>query len=461
MTSIFSTISGQFGKAWILGALLPTSLFVVLGLILVQPLLPLAWQVVGSPSELDTGGVLAVSFATLLLSGLLFHLNNPLIRFYEGYPWREGWLGQKRVRHYERRFDASEARWRGMRTLLRKMSDKQSDDYVEISKWRDRIGIARNRELPGEKALVLPTRLGNVIRSFEEYPRMQYGLDAIALWPHLLEVIDKDHAAAIEDEKVGFDFMLNMSFLLGMLGVATLYAGLADLVSAATRNETPWSWLVQLAAFAGLAYLAYLSAINRATGWGSAVRAAFETNRWTILRQLGYQAAPATLEAERDLWKYISQQVLRREDPSGPAAAYNIRTFVQGEPRGINLQLSRSVEPETTGHGVARGPRVVLSVHNADKRHATNVVVTDTLPDGFELILGSANLGGSPVEAVLGTNPYRFVIGCIAANGRICLTYEVLKHDSLGSTVAEDAGPEPSSEGEIGDGGMPGGTRYV
>jgi hypothetical protein len=461
MTSIFSTISGQFGKAWILGALLPTVLFVVLGLVFVQPLLPLAWQVVGSPGELDTGGVLAVSFATLLLSGLLFHLNNPLIRFYEGYPWREGWLGQKRVRHYEQQFDAIEARWRGMRTLLRKMPDKQSVDYAEIRKWRNQIGIARNRELPGEKAYVLPTRLGNVIRSFEEYPRMQYGLDAIALWPHLLEVIDKDHAAAIEDEKTGFDFMLNTSFLLGVLAVATLYAGLADLLPLAPRNEIPWAWPAQLAAFVGIAYVAYLSAINRAQGWGSAVRAAFETNRWTLLGKLGYQGGPGTLEAERDLWEYISQQVLRREDPSGPAGAYNVRTFVQGQPRGINLQLSRSVELETTEQGVARGPRVVLSVHNADKRCATNVVVTDTLPDGFELKLRSAKVEGAPVKGVLGTNPYRFVIGCLAAGARTCLTYEVIKHDSLGSTVAGDACPEPASKGKSAEGGMPDGTRYI
>ena len=445
MTSLLSTISGQFGKAWILGALLPAALFVVLGLVFVQPMLPIAWQVAGSLSELDTTRMLAVSFVTLLLSGLLFHLNIPLIRFYEGYSWQEGWFGQWRIRHYEKRFDAIQARWRGMRTLLRAMADKSSEDYVEIRDWRDRIGVRRNRALPGEKHLVLPTRLGNVIRSFEEYPRMQYGIDAIALWPHLLQVIDKDRAAGIEEEKIGVDFMLNTSFLLTVLAAATLYAGLANQLTQAVQTKTLWPWLMQLAVFVSLAYGFYLGAINRAEGWGDAVRAAFEANRWTLLRQLGYLEGPATLEAERDLWTYISQQILRREDPSGPAAAYSVRTFVQGAPRGITLQLLRSVEPAKPG----QGPRIVLHVSNADKRAATNVTVTDTVPEGFTLKCGSADAGRRQVT-VLGTNPYRFTFtdGSIAAGEHLSLSYEVVKQDSLNSVAVEDAPSAASSENE-------------
>jgi hypothetical protein len=442
MTSILSTVSGQFGKAWILGALLPAALFVTLGLVFVQPLLPIAWQVVGSPSELDTTRVLAVSFVTLLLSGLLFHLNIPILRFYEGYPWQEGWLGQWRTRHYEQRFDATDARWRGMRTLLRAMPDSQSADFTQIYEWWSWIGYRQNRELPGDRGLVLPTRFGNVMRSFEDYPRVQYGIDAIALWPHLFEVIDTDQAALIEDEKIGVDFMLNSSFLMSVLAVATLIAGLADPFPLAGWQRVPWQWLVQVTVFAGLGYLFYLVAINRAEGWGTSVRAAFDLNRSALLQRLGYQEGPTTPEVEKLLWERISQGILRRQNPggtsvrtSGPAAAYQLRTFVQGVPPGIGLDLWRGVDPETIENGTPLGRRVVVSVRNADKRKASKVVVTDTLPEGFDLRANSAKVevmaGSADAQSgqvtVLGTNPYQFEIGDFDPGQQKCLSYEIVK----------------------------------
>jgi hypothetical protein len=443
MTSIFSTISGQFGKAWILGALLPAALCVVLGLVFLQPLLPFAWQVVGSLAELDTTGLLAVSLATLLLSGLLFQLNTPLLRFYEGYPWAHGLLGQWRVRRHQRRFDEMDARWRGMRTLLRALPDRESDDYAEIYHWWSWTGFRQNRELPANRALVLPTRFGNVMRSFEEYPDVQYGIDAIAFWPHLFAAIGKDEAALIEDEKIGVDFMLNTSFLLGVLSATTLFAGLTDPFPLASWEGVPWQWLVQITTFAGLGYLFYLGAITRAETWGTTVRAAFDANRWTMLQRLGYPEVPKTLETERELCDQLSRDMLRREVSrrigvamSGPAATYNLHTFVQAIPNGVALALWRAVDPERTKNGKTQGPWIVLSVSNADKRAATDVVVTDTIPEGFGLKAGSVRValraGSMNIErdqvTVRGTNPYQFEIGDIKAGQQKLVRYEVVKH---------------------------------
>jgi uncharacterized repeat protein (TIGR01451 family) len=403
MSSILSTISGQFGKAWLLGALLPAALFTVLWLLCVQPLLPAGWQVAG-PTDLDSGNVLVVVLATVLLSGLLFHLNIPLIRMYEGYPWRDGPIGRWRTAHYARQLAATEARWRGMRTLLRAMP--AGAEASQIRRWRDRLGIRRIQDFPGEPQLALPTRLGNVIRAFEEYPRLEYGFDAIALWPHLLTVVDKESAAIVDDEKLGFDFMLNSSFLLAALALATLYAGLAQPFPLARWGWLPWQWLAQVALFAALAILFYRWAIHRAETWGAAVRATIETHRWDLLRKLGYQDGPVTRAAERDLWHYVSQQILRRDAPSGPAAQYVVRTFVQGVPRGIVLEVDRGIEPASLGGE----PRVVLTVRNSDRRPARDVTVTDTLPDSVDYHAGSATDGARPVRAS-GSNPYRFFVG--------------------------------------------------
>ena len=50
----------------------------------------------------------------------------------------------------------------------------------------------RLRRLPVTSALMMPTRLGNVLRAAEERPRMKYGLVAVVCWPHLWMVLDKD-----------------------------------------------------------------------------------------------------------------------------------------------------------------------------------------------------------------------------------------------------------------------------
>ena len=102
MTGIISAISGHFSKSLLLGTFLPSLLFVVLGLILVPPLLPANWQPWEQLQSVDTQGVVSVSFVTVVLTGLLYNLNPPIIRFYEGYTWKGSLLGRLRMRHYRR-----------------------------------------------------------------------------------------------------------------------------------------------------------------------------------------------------------------------------------------------------------------------------------------------------------------------------------------------------------------------
>lgn len=425
MTSILSTISGQFGKSWILGALLPVALATVLALVFVQPLLPDGWQVMGTLDELDTRNLVALSLWAILASGLLYHLNIPLLRFYEGYPWEDGWIGRKRKAHYQSRFRALSARWTGMRSLFRAwpQNDPRTDDRDHVREEWKRLGLRRVNELPGEESLVLPTRLGNVIRSFEEYPRVQYGIDSIALWPHLMAVIAQDEAAAIDNEKVSFDFMLNCSFLLSVLGYATVAAGLLHYLPLDPWWAVPWSWLAGVAALIGLAWLFYLGAIHRAEGWGSTVRASFEVNRWTLLARLGYDVGPISLHSERELWLSVSQQILYRDDPTGPASSYRVRTYAQGQPRNISLDVTRSITPPR--QGTESG--VVIVVRNVDRRHAAHVTVTDSVPDGFAYRTDSAVAGVLPVR-VVGTNPYRFTLGDLRPGETVRLTYRLVPH---------------------------------
>lgn len=107
MSSIISAISGHFGKSLIPGTFLPALLFVILSVLFLLPLFPYDWQVLQQLEGGETRGVVVVSFVTVVLTGLLYNMNIPVIRFYEGYPWEDSWLGRRRKEHYRRTLEAA------------------------------------------------------------------------------------------------------------------------------------------------------------------------------------------------------------------------------------------------------------------------------------------------------------------------------------------------------------------
>ena len=68
------------------------------------------------------------------------------------------------------------------------------------------------------------TSLGNSIAAFEDYPRIRYGIDSIALWPRLLPILrDEKYHEYVAQEKMTFDFLLNMLAVTTILGFEFIY----------------------------------------------------------------------------------------------------------------------------------------------------------------------------------------------------------------------------------------------
>jgi uncharacterized repeat protein (TIGR01451 family) len=426
MTDILSTISGQFSKSLILGAFLPAAIFVVLGVIFVVPLFPVDSPLLTSLQVLDTQSkLLTILFLTIVLSCLLHNLNIPIIRLYEGYPWKDSWIGQRCTRRYQAKFDAVQARWRGMRTLvyaLRAQNPSDRRSPAIEAEW-GRIGRIVDTEFPPYRRMLLPTRVGNVIRSFESYSYRQYGIEAITLWTRLIAKIDKDYAAATDDAKTSFDFTLNSSVLSMILGAAILIVGLC--CPSALSLPSLWvRWLFEVIGFGVLAYSFYLCSIPRASAWGAMVKGAFDLYRWDLLEQLGYKRVPVTMKEERALWDDISLQMMYGDSPKVRMAEYAaMHTLARGEPYVVDLEIGRGIS-------VPAGDRVVtvtLCVKNVDAqgRTAMNVVVTDTLPDGFDYEWNSACVDNSNVP-VVGVNPYQFNIGNLNPGKEVTLTYRMI-----------------------------------
>lgn len=469
MTSILSAISGYFGKSIILGTFLPVVVAVVLSLFFVVPLLPNDDTFLKPLQQLDTQWmVLAVSLLSIVVAGLLYNLNHPLMRLYEGYLWKETWLGRWRTQHFQKEFCSLAIHEKRIASFVNSM-DPSDDDFANKRlalaqvvqyfedirskkelpdsllsaevKWRrvysealDRWNLLRrklNTEFPGKESLVLPTRLGNVMRSFEFYPHREYGMDAVTLWPRLAPKIDHDFAAVIDDAKTTFDFMLNSSMLSTLMAGMVLILGLVYPTWLGSKISFV-AWLFKVSAFLIMGYAFYNLSISRARAWGDLVKSAFDLYRRDLLLQLGYQIDIRNRSDERELWSKISLQILLGDYDATDKSTSEPRigdyapkpvTYAKGSPEEITLEVTRGEKvsfPSWTSV-------VVLRITNTDKiQRVTDVIVTDQLPKCTVYEWDSARIGEDSVE-VSGTNPYEFKAGNLEPLGQVTLTYGAIQ----------------------------------
>jgi hypothetical protein len=311
MFSMFSAVSGHFTRSLVFGAFLPILLFVAAASPVVVFLAGGGLDL--TPVELWSDKTTILSIIVVALTGLIYSLNTPLIRFYEGYPWGRTAFGRRRKRKYRERIEkmlALQSRLLAVRGGLPDGVEKR-----RLQRALNEVSRYTVSSFPG-KDMALPTRLGNVIRSFEEYPRQQYGISAIPLWPRLVAKIDKEYAAVTDETKTSFDFFLNCSFLASVLAALAALAGVRAGVDAA-RAVAGAGWIWPSLGFVFLAYGCYVASLSAAAAWGVQVKGAFDLFRLALLKQLGYEYTFKTLEEERDVWRKVSRQIMFGDPVSG------------------------------------------------------------------------------------------------------------------------------------------------
>jgi hypothetical protein len=98
----------------------------------------------------------------------------------------------------------------------------------------------------GESCVEHPTRLGNLIESYEVYPEVNYGLDAVFYWYRLWLMLDKDTRAELDIAQSMVDCAVYVVFVLGLSGLIFFtYASVEVLSGIAHRLD--WSFLEGLA----------------------------------------------------------------------------------------------------------------------------------------------------------------------------------------------------------------------
>jgi hypothetical protein len=224
------------------------------------------------------GGLLLVTLFAYLLQAL----TRPMMRLYEGY-WPH------RVRRWFCKL--VEKRWQRWR---RERVEAAKDDVSRYTTLQDRL----YHEYPPQAERLLPTRLGNVLRSAEDYPAIAYGMDAIFWWPRLWPLLPEATQKGVEDEFTPVLALLNLATLIGIVAV-----------SGAIYILRAWvGWWQPLAVLLGglfLSWAAYRGATVQARNYGQRIRAAVDLYRFDLLKAL-HQSLPLTPQEERALWKQLA-----------------------------------------------------------------------------------------------------------------------------------------------------------
>jgi hypothetical protein len=296
---MFGELPKLFDRNFVIGFFLPVAIFITVSILIINPY-PFGAQAVNLLTTDLLVGTTTLGLLSWVGGIVLLAINRDLYRLMEGY-----------LAYNPLKIFAGLEKWRFHRLTrnLEKLDDEYRECVAAKKEFPTKSRIKRNNlmrrlaeEFPDKEELILPTPFGNVLRSFEIYPRVMYGLDSIDAWGRLLAVIPKDYLDLIDAARAQVDFWVNLGVVFILLQIE--YIGLAFITG------TPLKWWVVLL-FIALGTIAPLRAASSAREWGDFVKSAFDVYRFDLLESLGIDL-PKSREEEKVLWTKYSQAIIYR-----------------------------------------------------------------------------------------------------------------------------------------------------
>ncbi len=256
----------------------------------------LAWAFA---TDVTLHGVVVGAFLTALTALVLHPLQFVVVQALEGY-WGSSalalWLARRRIRFYLDRFDE---------LLLVQLDAQDPSGEVERDRWQSwqvQEAARALQDLPDSPSQVMPTRLGNVLRRYEQRAGRPYGLDAVTFAPHLGLSGAASDVSYLQDQRTQLDLAVRLTFLMALLAV----------VVTGLYLRTGWWLLIALVPY-GLALLLYRGACVVAGHYGLALEAVLDLNRHAVYRRLSLRQ-PDSLDQERRQNAQLDLLLANRDD---------------------------------------------------------------------------------------------------------------------------------------------------
>ena len=308
---MFTKLPDLFEKNFAIGFFLPviTFAFISISLLGKYELLP---QFLKLNTASQTEFIFKIGIITLfswLASILLLVTNTDLIRFVAGYgkfnPFRLfNWLEKKRYIHHKNTISKLNKEYVKNYEINNELQIKEIQEKIDnIYKERNKFMLKMVEMFPDKEDLLLPTSFGNIIRAFEVYSRIMYGLDAIPGWKRVITVVPENYRKLVDAAKAQVDFWINSWFL-------ALLTLLEYIVLSSISKNIINLWIPFLLIF--VIWLSYSRAKYSAVYWGEYVKSTFDIFLPELRIKLG-GAENIVIEEERKFWEQFSKAVLYRD----------------------------------------------------------------------------------------------------------------------------------------------------
>jgi hypothetical protein len=255
----------------------------------------------GSPQlALLAGGLLLIT----LIAYLLQAFTRLIVRTFEGYTWPSTlrrWAAGRAAR-----------RWHALKKERAEAASQ--NDLAHYAHRQDQL----YHEYPGQAWLLLPTRLGNVLRAAEGYGDRAYGLDAPFWWPRLWPLLPEKSQAAVDDALTTVISLLNFAALM-----VYVTADVALYLNGCRIAYCLWWAVGALALGILLIVVAYQGAVAQARSYGQHIRTAIDLYRFELLKAL-HLPLPATPWEERALWNRLATWLYNNDLGAARDLAYDL-----------------------------------------------------------------------------------------------------------------------------------------
>jgi hypothetical protein len=149
--------------------------------------------------------------------------------------------------------------------------------YLEMSVERRQFPIDENT---GERVSKAPTRLGNILKMYETYPDVMYGLDGVFFWYRLWLFLNKDVREDFETQQAYADSTVYTSAALFISGFIVLSYPFAAIFKLTPLDQWPfYVWFVISFVLLFMGYIVYRMSLHLHVQFGETWKSIFDVYR--------------------------------------------------------------------------------------------------------------------------------------------------------------------------------------
>ena len=159
--------------------------------------------------------IAAYALLVFLLGALISTANSEIYRIYEGrvfWPRRlREWARkrqQARVSRLRNAAESAKAQAKPARDAAESAKAQELEDQFKEMWYELRVYPTDDQ---GEPEAQYPTRIGNILAAYEQYPKTRYGMDSVFYWPRIWMQIEKDKKEEIDSQWSVADGFLSLS----------------------------------------------------------------------------------------------------------------------------------------------------------------------------------------------------------------------------------------------------------